>query len=66
MKSADDYMRERDQLGAQLSEISNLVAALEIVSWQLAQISRGEDISQLRDAVVGISRALLREVELRD
>lgn len=63
MKTADDYRAERDKLDAKLAEISDLIAALDIIAWQVAQASAEGEMAQLRDAVVGISYALSREIE---
>lgn len=66
MKSADDFMRERDQLGAQLAEIEGLVAALAVIAWQIGQVDATGEMHQLRNAVIGISRALDREIARSD
>lgn len=63
LKGAEDYMRERDQLGAQLAEIESLVAALAVIAWQIGQVDATGEMHQLRNAVIGISRALDREIE---
>lgn len=60
--TAEDIKQERDELSQKLCDVENLVAALEVVSWQLCQMSFDGEPAQLRDAVVGISRSMAREV----
>ncbi|MFN3276105.1 MAG: hypothetical protein ACK41U_15715 [Paracoccus sp. (in: a-proteobacteria)] len=63
MKTADDYRVERDELGARLAEVENLAATLSVISDQLEQIEARGELHLLRNAVVGLSRALTREIE---
>ena len=63
LKGTEDYMRERDQLDGKIAEIECLTAALAVVAWQLGQVEVSGEVHQLRNAVIGISRALDREVE---
>lgn len=43
-----------------LADVANLAAALQVISWQLCQqsIDHGSELAELRDATVGVSRAL--------
>lgn len=62
----EQHKRRIWALESSLGNVGNLAAALEVVSWQLCQSSVPddvEDLKQLRDAVVGISRALAVETE---
>ena len=57
---------EKEQIWAlesKLNNIANLVAALEVVSWQLAQSDVPDDVKPFRDAAIGISHALHVQTE---
>ena len=65
MKTADDFRREHDELDAVLTDLGNLIAALQVISWQLCgeAIDRHTELGALRDAVVGITNAMSARVE---
>lgn len=58
MSIAQDHQKRVWALEGQLADVANLVAALEVVSWQLCQVEAQGEIGQLRDAVIGISKSL--------
>lgn len=62
MTQTQESQRHVWALEGKLGAIANLVSALEIVSWQLAQASAEGEMAQLRDAVIGISYAMQREI----
>lgn len=62
MKTISDYIDERDQLDAQLAEVKCLADALSLAVWHLGQLDLPSDAHQTRNAVIGISRALDREM----
>lgn len=66
MSMAQDHQKRIWALENQLVEVANLVAALEIVSWQLAQVEAQGEMGQLRDAVIGISKSLETRVARLD
>ncbi|WP_288943733.1 hypothetical protein [uncultured Roseovarius sp.] len=55
-----DWREEHCKLELKLSEVSNLVAALQVVAWQLRQTSLEPrtELSELRNAVIGIGDGL--------
>ena len=55
-----DWSEEHSKLEHKLGEVSNLVSALQVVAWQLCQVSLepGTEISELRSAVIGIGDGL--------
>lgn len=63
MTIAQDQQQRLWNLESKLNNIANIVAALEVVSWQLAQSAVPDDVKQFRDAVIGISHALNAETE---
>ncbi len=52
----------QDQLDTRMGEVAYLAAALAVVVGQLEQVEARGEMHQLRNAVVGISRALDREI----
>lgn len=67
---ADRFYKRACDAEAALCDISNLVDGLEIVSWQLCQwgnifkdTSAGQEIESLRNAVIGLSRAMYEKLE---
>ena len=66
LKTVEDHQRKIWALENQLVEVANLVAALEVVSWQLAQVEAPGEMGQLRDAVIGISKSLETRVARMD
>jgi len=62
MKTISDYIDERDRLDAQLAEIKCLADALSLAAWHLGQLDLPSDAHQARNAVIGLSRALDREL----
>lgn len=69
MSMTQDHQKRIWALEGQLADVANLVAALEVVSWQLCQAEAQGEMGQLRDAVIGISRALdceIRRWDLKD
>lgn len=66
MKTAEDYRAEIDRVGEVLGDVELLVSALSVVADQLQNVSAHGELHQLRNAVVGISRALDREIHRFD
>lgn len=60
--TADEIKQEPGDLSQKLAEVENLICALEVVAWQLCQMSFEGEPAQLCDVVVGNSRFLGREV----
>lgn len=54
-----ELMNEHEAVNQKLTHVTNLVAALQIVAWDVAQLQGKEPISNdRRDAIVGLSDAL--------
>lgn len=62
MKTAEDYRAEIDRVGEVLGDVELLVSALSVVADQMQNMSAHGEMHILRNAVVGISRALDREI----
>ena len=56
----NDIQSQRDNLDEALADISNLIAALQVVCWHLCGMSleKGTELDELRNAVIGIGNAL--------
>lgn len=61
MKTSDQEIDVQDQIDTRMGEVAYLAAALAVVAGQLEQVEARGEMHQLRNAVVGISRALERE-----
>jgi|TARA_R110000796_G_scaffold206382_2_gene322746 hypothetical protein len=66
MKTEQDYRNEIDRVGEVLGDVELLVSALSVVAEQLQNMSAHGEMHILRNAVVGISRALDREIHRWD
>ncbi|CAM3387074.1 hypothetical protein PANO111632_17180 [Paracoccus nototheniae] len=62
MRTPDQEIDVQDQLDTRMGEVAYLAAALAVVVGQLEQVEARGEMHQLRNAVVGISRALDREI----
>lgn len=60
MRSANDLRLEVDKLNEAVSDLTNLIAALQVVCGQLIEVrlEKGSEIAQLRKAVVAIGCAM--------
>ena len=65
MKTAAEFQRERDELEMKLSDLENLVAALQFICFDLCgrPFEPGSEAALTRDALVGIGAAMEARLE---